>query len=86
MVDSELNQHYEDMLTEEFSASDTCTLCLKEPSYALACKKCWQKIHIFCDHAGKDDEMDVLCTLFFKVKNAIEGKINSNINLEIQAK
>ncbi|XP_023210347.1 KRAB-A domain-containing protein 2-like [Centruroides sculpturatus] len=86
IVVSGVNQHDEDMLTEEISVSDTCCVCLKETSDALACKKCRQKIHTFCGHASKDDEMDILCTLCFKTENAIEGKINSKINLEIQAK
>ncbi|GFX13965.1 integrase catalytic domain-containing protein [Trichonephila clavipes] len=55
-------------------------------SDALACKKCREKIHTFCGHASKDDEMDILCTLCYRTKNAIEGKIISKINLEIQAK
>ncbi|GFY66416.1 uncharacterized protein TNIN_476391 [Trichonephila inaurata madagascariensis] len=80
-VDSE-----EDMLTEDIVISDTCCVCLKETSNALACKKCREKIHTFCGHASKDDEMDILCTLCYRTKNVIEGKINSKINLEIQDK
>lgn len=40
----------------------------------------------FCGHASKDDEMDVSYTLYFKIENATEEKINSKINLEIQPK
>ncbi|GBM66486.1 hypothetical protein AVEN_129271-1 [Araneus ventricosus] len=40
----------------------------------------------FCDHASKDNELDILCTRCFKTEHDIECKINSKINLEIQAK
>ncbi|GFY71138.1 integrase catalytic domain-containing protein [Trichonephila inaurata madagascariensis] len=80
-VDSE-----EDMLIEDIAVSDTCYVCLKETSDTLACQRGHEKIHTFCGPASKDNEMDILCTLSYKIENAIEGKINSKIDLEIQAK
>ena len=41
------------------------------------------KNHTFYGHASKDDEIDILCTLSSKTENAIEGRINSKINLEV---
>ena len=41
-------------------------------------------IHIFCDHASKEDEIDIFCTLFSE--NAIEGKIYSKMILLMQDK
>lgn len=73
------------MPTKDISVSDTCCTCLKETSGALTCKKCRQRIHTFC-HASRDDEMDIFSTLCFKSKNAIDVKINSKINMEIQTK
>ncbi|GFY54215.1 uncharacterized protein TNIN_49791 [Trichonephila inaurata madagascariensis] len=67
----------EDMLIEDIAISDTCCVCLKETSDTPACKKCRKKIHTFCGHASKDDEMDILCTLCYITENAIEGKIIS---------
>ncbi|GFQ80343.1 uncharacterized protein TNCT_127041 [Trichonephila clavata] len=75
-----------DMLTEDIAVSDICCVCLKETSDALVCNKCREKIHTFCGHASKNNEMVILCTFCYKTENAIKGKINSKINLEIQAK
>ncbi|GBN43655.1 hypothetical protein AVEN_199299-1 [Araneus ventricosus] len=66
IVDNGLNRHDEGMLTEEIFVSDTCCVCLKETSDALACKMCRRKIHTFCGHASKGDEMDILCNICFK--------------------
>ncbi|GFY79601.1 uncharacterized protein TNIN_198541 [Trichonephila inaurata madagascariensis] len=68
-VDSE-----EDMLTEDIAVSDTCCVCLKETSDALACKKCREKIYTFCGHASQDDEMDILCTFCYRTENTIEDR------------
>ena len=40
IVDSGLNQHDENILTEAMAMSDTCCVCLKETSDGFACKKC----------------------------------------------
>ena len=86
ILENELNQHDENMLTEEIFVSDTCCVCLKKTSDALACKMCQQKIHNFCGHVYKVDEIDIFCNIFFKTKNTIESKINSKITLKIQDK
>lgn len=54
--------------------------------HTLALKQCRQKLHTFCGQASKDGEMDILYTRCFKTENAITGKINSKINLEISSK
>lgn len=74
------------MLTEKISVSYTCCVCLNERSDVITRKKYYQKIHTYCDYPSKDTEMDILCSLCFKTENAIEEKINSKLNLEIQAK
>ena len=43
IVNNRLNQHDEGMLTKEIFVSDTCCVCLKETSDALACKICHKK-------------------------------------------
>ncbi|GBN09943.1 hypothetical protein AVEN_28424-1 [Araneus ventricosus] len=63
IVDNGLNQHDEGMLTEENFVPDTCCMCLKETSDALACKMCRRKIHTFCGRASKGDEMAQIAIL-----------------------
>lgn len=66
------------MFTEETSLSDNRCVSLNEKSDLLG------KIHT-CGHGSKNHEMDILCTICFKqTEIAIEGKIHSKINLEIQ--
>ena len=84
MVDNGLNQHDESMLTEEIFVCHIPVVCVNE--WCTSCKMRRRKIHTFCGHASKGDEMDVLCNICFKSENAIESKMNSKINLEIQAK
>ena len=43
-----------------------------------------QKIYTFDDHASKDHELNILCNLCCKTGNAVEVKVHSKINLEIQ--
>lgn len=49
-------------------------------------EKCRRKIHRFCGHASKDDgdeEIDILCTVCFKTKNAVEDKIDYKFKIWI---
>ncbi|KFD69436.1 hypothetical protein M514_07937 [Trichuris suis] len=92
--DGRNQSHGEEMVTEEASISLICCVCLKETSGAYTCRNCGRKVHAICGHAIRDDryekmegyEANILCNLCFNIDNAGKAKVESKLNLEIQAK
>ncbi|KFD53316.1 hypothetical protein M513_05797 [Trichuris suis] len=92
--DGRNQSHDEDMVTEEASISVICCVCLNETSGAYTCRNCGRKVHAICGHAIRDDryekmdgyEANILSNLCFNIDNAGKAKVESKLNLEIQAK